>query len=406
MKIIFVLYNIFEVKSGVSNKYIQFIDYLINQNINYLILTCFNEFNQNNKNQKYKLIKVKGIQLFFYKTIKIPIIDKDELNKYVENNDIIIFNGEFYWLYNCLYEIKKEKNIKLIPNWHTNYDYYAKLYFMNNSILLKIKNNLFKNLKNDFFSGLITTGEISKNIFLEYSSNIFNANEICLNNFNSFIINKYVYNKQINFIYSGRIALEKNITFIIDILERIEKHNTTKFKNYKLHILGNGPYLENLKKYIKKKDVNIQNINNKIIFYGEIHYSEMIHIYNQLENRIFIQPSISETFGKSTMEASYCGIPIFIKKCEIHDLLYNENNSFIFESIDDFINQLTLFFQLNDFQIKKTIEDGKKNAFKFDQNKIFGELKDFIFKIKVKNYNYYNEKMINYLFSGLKFIKN
>ena len=54
----------------------------------------------------------------------------------------------------------------------------------------------------------------------------------------------------------------------------------------------------------------------------------------------------------------------------------------------------------------ETIEDGKKNAFKFDQNKIFGELKDFIFKIEVKNYNYYNEKIINYLFSGLKIIKN
>lgn len=406
MKIIFVLYNIFEVKSGVSNKYIQFIDYLINQKINYLILTCFNEFNQNN-NQKYKLIKVKGIQLFFYKTIKIPIIEKVELNKYVENNDIIIFNGEFYWLYNSLYEIKKEKNIKLIPNWHTNYDYYAKLYFMNNSILLKIKNSLFENLKNGFFSGLITTGEISKNIFLQYSSNIFNANEICLNNFDSFIINKYVNNKKINFIYSGRISLEKNIILIIDILENIEK-SKNKFKNYKLHILGDGPYLENLKKYIQKKN---KNINNKIIFYGEIHYSEMIHIYNQLENRIFIQPSMSETFGKSTMEASYCGIPIFVKKCEIHDLLYNENNSFIFESVDDFINQLTLFFQLNEIQIKSILENGRKNSFIYDQNKIFIKLKDFILNIEVKkNYNYYNEKIINYLFSGFnygsQFIKN
>jgi 1,2-diacylglycerol 3-alpha-glucosyltransferase len=408
MKIIFILYNIFEVKSGVSNKYIQFIDYLINQKINYLILTCFNENNKNN-NQKYNFINLKGIQLFFYNSIKIPIINKDELNKYIENNDIIIFNSEFYWLYNNLYEIKKEKNIKLIPNWHTNYDYYAKLYFMNNSLLAKIKKSLFENLKNNFFSGLITTGEISKNNFLQYSNNVFNANEICLNNFNSFIINKYVSSNQINFIYSGRIALEKNITYIIDILERIEK-SKNKFKNYKLHILGTGPYLENLKTYIKKKDVNIQNINNKIIFYGEIHYSEIITIYNQLENRIFIQPSMSETFGKSTMEASYCGIPIFIKKCEIHELLYNENNSFIFETIDEFMYQLTLFFQLNEFQIENIIINGKKNANKYDQKKIFSDLKDFIINTEVKIYDYYNEKIINYFLNGfhygVQFIKN
>ena len=119
---------------------------------------------------------------------------------------------------------------------------------------------------------------------------------------------------------------------------------------------------------------------------------------------------MSETFGKSTMEASYCGIPIFIKKCEIHELLYNENNSFIFETIDEFMNQLTLFFQLNEFQIKNIIINGRKNANKYDQKKIFSDLKDFIINIEVKNYDYYNEKIINYFLNGfsygMQFIKN
>ena len=125
MKIIFILYNIFESKSGVSNKYIKFIDHLSKNNIEYILFTSFqnnNDINTHIKN-KYNIINKKGINVPFYKDIKIPNIKIDDIQNIINNDDIIIFNGEFYWLYNCLYEIKKEKNIKLIPNWHTNYDY-------------------------------------------------------------------------------------------------------------------------------------------------------------------------------------------------------------------------------------------------------------------------------------------
>ena len=137
MKIIFILYNIFEVKSGVSNKYIKFIDCLSKNNINYLLITSLNNFSS----LKYsnKIINLKGLNIPFYSDIKIPNIDYDELKVFVNDNDIIIFHGEFYWIYNTLNKIKKKyNNIKLIPNWHTNYDYYANIYFKNNSILKKI----------------------------------------------------------------------------------------------------------------------------------------------------------------------------------------------------------------------------------------------------------------------------
>ena len=208
MKIIFILYNIFEVKSGVSNKYIKFIDHLSKNNINYLIITSLNNF----QSLKYsnKIINLKGLNIPLYNDIRIPNINYEELEVFVNDNDTIIFHGEFYWIYDTLNKIKKKyNNIKLIPNWHTNYDYYANIYFKNNSILKKIKNILFQNLKNNFFSGIITTGEISRNIFLQYTSNVFNANEICLDNFSKFKIDKYKKNNIINFIYTGRIALEK-----------------------------------------------------------------------------------------------------------------------------------------------------------------------------------------------------
>lgn len=390
MKIIFILYNIFEVKSGVSNKYIKFINYLNKENIDYLILTSLNNFptliNLN------KVINLKGLNIPLYNNIKIPNIDFEELDIFVNNNDTIIFHAEFYWIYDSLNKIKKKyNNIKLIPNWHTNYDYYANIYFKNNSILKKIKNILFQNLKNNFFSGIITTGEISKNIFLQHSSNVFNANEICLDNFSNFKIDKYKKNSTINFIYTGRIALEKNLLLIIDILNNLKN---TIFENYKMHFIGTGPFLDKLKKYISNND--------KIIFYGDIEYCKIIDIYNNLDNRIFIQSSISETFGKSTMEACYSGIPVFVLKCEIHDLLYNDDNAFIFENVTDFKNQLTLFFKLNKTQKELIINNGYSNAKKYDQKIIFNNLKDFILNINENSNNFYNEFFINNVFHGIK----
>lgn len=399
MKIIFIIYNIFEVKSGVSNKYIHFFDFLNKKDIDFIILTTFNQSIKKDISI-YNYIEFKGVNVPFYEYLKIPYINLDDLKKIVNHNDIIIFHSEFYWLYSLLNEIKNSYiNIKLIPNWHTNYDYYTNIYFNNSSLLFKIKNILYKNLENNFFSGLITTGEISKNTFLKYNSNIFNANEICLENFNKFKINKYNQKETINIIHTGRIALEKNLLLIIDILIKLEE---IKMNNYVMHFIGCGPYVKNLKKYIMKQDMNVKYIiSDKIKYYGDIQYNEIIHIYNKLENRIFIQPSISETFGKSTMEASYCGIPIFIKKCEIHDLLYNENNAFIFEDVNDFIFQFILFFKLKDEQKESILNNGFHNAEKYNQKHIFNELLTFINQTKCKNTVYYNENITNYLFNGL-----
>ena len=392
MKIIFILYNIYEIKSGVSNKYIKFIEYLNKINIDFLVFTTFIKKYKNISN---KLINLKGFRVPFYNNIKIPNIKYNELLKYINNNDIIIINGEFYWIYNILKQIKnKHKNIKIIPNWHTNYEYYSDIYFKNTLISKKIKNILYQNLKNNFFSGIISTGEISKIEFKKYSNNVFNANEICLDNFKNTTIDNYNLNNTINFIYTGRIAAEKNLLTIIDILKNIED---SIFNNYIMHFIGNGPFMEEL-----VFQINNSNLKQKIIFYGDINYSKIIKIYRKLDNKIFIQPSISETFGKTTMEASYSKIPIFVIKCNIHNILYNDKNSFLFENVKDFKNQLIFFFKLSQKQKEKIIKNGYLNAEKYDQNIVFKNLYNFILNTESKKDNYYNEILFGNIFKSIK----
>ena len=397
MKIIFILYNIFESKSGVSNKYIKFIDHLSKNNIEYILFTSFqnnNDINTHIKN-KYNIINKKGINVPFYKDIKIPNINIDDIQNIINNDDIIIFNGEFFWLYKILSKIKNTyPEIKIIPNWHTNYDYYSNIYFKNIISIKNSKNILYDNLKNNFFSGIIVTGELTKKDFIKYTPNVFNANEICLDNFNIFKIDEYNFNETINFIYTGRISKEKNLNLIIDILNNLNLDNSN-FKNFKMHIIGDGPCIQNIKNSINKE------LKHKIIFYGDINYSMIQDIYTQLNNRIFIQSSKSETFGKSTMEACYSGIPVFVIECDIHNLLYNDNNSFTYGTIQEFKNELIFFFKLTKKQKENVIYNGYNNSKQYDQNEIFQNLQDFLINMNTKKDFNVNKSIINNIFSTI-----
>ena len=65
----------------------------------------------------------------------------------------------------------------------------------------------------------------------------------CLSHFNKFTIDAYT-TKEYHFIYTGRISIEKNIDLLIEIVEFLLETNYQII----LHIIGDGPYLKNVKK--------------------------------------------------------------------------------------------------------------------------------------------------------------
>lgn len=396
MRVVFILHNLFEIKNGVSNKYIHFIHYLQKENIDYLLITCFNHQSNINKYiNKYNIIIEKGVQVPFYNSIKIPNINNSTLLEHIKENDIIIFNGELFIFYNVLIQIKKIKNCILIPNWHTNYDFYYEIYFQYLPQFKSYKNILFQYLKNNIFDGLICTGVLMQHEFLNYSSHIFNANEICLENFNCIKINDYE-KKEYNFIYTGRISIEKNIDCLLTLFEYLF---SSKFKDYelKLHIFGTGPYLNDLKQKV------LVNSKKHILFYNEIEYNKLKNIYSHLNNRIFINPSKSETFGKSSMEALHAYIPLFCIKCPINESLYNEENAFLFKNKEDFLKQLSVFDALNQKQKKHIIMNGYKLAKCYDQNVIYKNLLLFLKNTKYNELNHNLKRdLVHYLNKTIK----
>ena len=167
-RIIFILPNIYEIINGVSTKYIKFINYLSNSYKikDIIIITTFkdndlinNLINNLNYKDTIKIIKTKGLQIPFYPEIKVPIINYNTIKKYIQGNEIIIFNGEFLWIYNILDKLKKKyKDLKIYPTMHTDYVYYANEIYSFSKIIDTL-NYLDHYLENKKFSGIIVTGE-------------------------------------------------------------------------------------------------------------------------------------------------------------------------------------------------------------------------------------------------------
>ena len=402
-KIIFILPNIYECINGVSTKYIKFIKFLDNNLYSHVIFTTFKNndiYHELINNNVKNIIKMNGLNVPFYKDIKIPIIDKDKLNnEIVTGDEIIIFNGEFIWIYNILKKLKKKyKNLKLYPTMHTDYIYYNKFFYKNYDIT-SIFNFLNNNLEDKTFNGIIVTGELMKKKYSEFTNSIFNANEVNLDIFNEIKKDNYQ-TKFYNFIYCGRISKEKNIEEIFDCCLLLNDSY-----NFILNMIGDGPYLDNLKNII---DIEYIKIKSKIIFHGSKSVDEINNLYHSLENRIFIFTSLSETFGKTPMEAGATGIPIFIKKNDISESLYeNKKNAFIFEDKDDFKNLFIYFLNLDSFDKERLIINTVDNIKKYDQNIIFENWIYFLINGNTKkNKNKIEVNMIDFFtFQGIsKFI--
>ena len=93
--------------------------------------------------------------------------------------------------------------------------------------------------------------------------------------------------------FVGRVIHSKGIHDLINALEGIN--------NAKLLVVGDGPYLNNLKKLANEKKVDA-------LFLGSKSQEEIVDILNITD--IFVNPSYSEGLPSSVLEAGAVGIPI------------------------------------------------------------------------------------------------
>lgn len=175
-------------------------------------------------------------------------------------------------------------------------------------------------------------------------------------------------------LYVGRIAEEKNISFLLDAQKLLVK----KYPNIKLLIIGDGPDLEKHKKETSSKDYN-----NSVIFTGKVPLSEVARYY-QLGD-VFVTASTTETQGLTVIEAMSSSMPVVCMEDEsFMNTVIPDINGYMFKNRREYKN---IIFDLynNEDKLIRLKKQAKING-SMHSSRYYGERVMDVYKIAIENY--------------------
>jgi len=277
-----------------------------------------NVFNKKNSEaeSKFQIIKIPSVPVFISKEDRLGKLNKWYwVFKQVENfnPDIIHINTEMiiaefgFWY-------AKSHNLPLIYTFHTMWEDYTPNYFpMVPSFMVKFfTRRVLENIIRRSYRVIVPTLQI-ETIVRNYNLNIqtfllptgidpkmfeHDAQEIA-----AFRIKLEKLFPQLNakriLLFAGRVAKEKNIGFLINILPAI----LAKHPDVILLIAGNGPDQEYFREEARKNGVEAC-----CVFTGYFDRNDLALVYAISE--IFVFPSLTDTQGLVTLEAMLSGIPV------------------------------------------------------------------------------------------------
>lgn len=195
-------------------------------------------------------------------------------------------------------------------------------------------------------------------------------------------------------LYVGRLALEKNVDFLLDNHDYFVKKN----KNVKLIMVGSGPDYD---KYVKK--VKKLRLESNIIFTGKVPYNNIKYYYNLGD--VFVTASTTETQGLTLIEAMSASIPVVcINDESFNNTVIHGLNGFLFnnrkeyrKAIDDLLDDKNLSKRLgaqaristsqysSKYYAERVLDVYKKTISESDSSKTFFDRTRFVIKNGFKN---------------------
>ena len=157
----------------------------------------------------------------------------------------------------------------------------------------------------------------------------------------------------------SRIAYEKNIGVLIDLMYKVKQH----LPNVHLVIAGEGPAKNS---YIRQAES--LGLNDHISFVGYLDRdTELVDCYHSVD--VFVFSSKTETQGLVLLEAMAAGTPVIsIAAMGTKDVLEGCDGTIITDgSVDDFCHKVVKLLQ-NQESISRLSEEAKKYAHKWDSS--------------------------------------
>jgi len=147
-------------------------------------------------------------------------------------------------------------------------------------------------------------------------------------------------------LYVGRLAKEKNVYFLLEVMKKMEK-------NVVLLMVGGGPEKEKLEEKAREEDLNI-------IFTGYIPREELVDYYHAAD--VFVFASLTETQGLVVLESLSAGTPVVaIARKGIKNVLENGKGALLIdeENVHVFSEKVKMLLQ-DEKLLEKMKEAGKK----------------------------------------------
>jgi len=162
-----------------------------------------------------------------------------------------------------------------------------------------------------------------------------------------------VIGKELKLLYVGRVSKEKNLPQLVEVYKRLASLR----KGIRLVVVGEGPYLEEMKQALAGLPVT---------FTGFLSGDDLPQAYASSD--IFLFPSTTDTFGNVVLEAQASGIPVVVTdEGGPQENLIPGKTGYVVPNDDDAFLHAVL--QLVDN--RHLLEKMKRNARKYVQNRSF-----------------------------------
>jgi glycosyltransferase involved in cell wall biosynthesis len=137
---------------------------------------------------------------------------------------------------------------------------------------------------------------------------------------NGYLKEHYQIKEIIKLLYVGRVSKEKNLHLLVDVFKTLVE----TAKNIHLVVVGDGPYLEEMKEQLQGMPCT---------FTGYLEGEELSFVYASSD--IFVFPSTTDTFGNVVLEAQASGIPVIVTdKGGPHENIIKDRTGFVVKADD------------------------------------------------------------------------
>ncbi|MDD3027873.1 MAG: RecX family transcriptional regulator [Erysipelotrichaceae bacterium] len=190
------------------------------------------------------------------------------------------------------------------------------------------------------------------------------------------LIEKYNLKDKFVMVFLGRLAKEKSIESILDMVVKLKNVRN----DFALLIVGGGNYLTDLKDMVEK-----EHISEHVIFTGP-QFGELVPAHYHISD-VFISASLSETQGLTYIEAMASGIPALARYDEnLEGVIKDGINGYFFHETDEL---LKIVLRLMDSNIETLKSSALEDSARFSSQKFYEDIIAVYNEAVVsKRYNY------------------